>query len=483
MRSVHLVLFVCFIGTLIFARSIDVENRGDMGIHLTKTVQVLPLGSLYSIDQRMISDSGCVNENISQGRSYDGVDVNISDCFFTRFEEYSDKGGVIYAQSSSVKVYVSNSMFYNCMTYRNGGAICFDTCHTFVMKMTCVSRCRTSGTSSSGHFGYLRVYNPSTFEYCSLSSCSYGTTGSWAMLLYLGDQRMYFMNFSMNNAKSGSCFRSYNPNTFIGAYCTFANNIVSDSVCISLYNTYSQFRVDAPIHYSNIVNNNSPQYGLVMSYDVYLSLKFCIIDSNQGTLFYSEMKTVEIANCFISHTGVLSTSNSLSTSVNNSFTKHQTNLIQYFDSYYCHADETLPVRTPKISNDQTPTQAPDQTPLMTYNPTPLKTIANTPDQSANRTPLRSNPKTEEQTNIQTPLRTIYPTYLGSPWNTVSATNDASQLITFESTLSPTTESSSSTALIVGASAATVVAVPSIFYFGSKFFRSSGDQQVTAFMDP
>jgi len=393
----HLIVlfsFVCY-----FVLSVVVIREENQGNNIF--IQGLSQGQNQPKNSKIRSGIGCVDENISQGRSYDGVDCNISDCVFIRMEEYLDKGGVIYAQSSSVKVFISNSMFYNCMSSRNGGAICFDTCDQFALKTTCISNCKT-GDSYSGHFAYLRVYNENSLEFCSITSCSTDTLGMYPVFLYLGDQKILHLNFSLNNARMGSSFRSYNPNTFLSNYCTFSNNNASESICISFYNSYGSFLVSVPIQYSNIVNNNSPSLGLILSYDVSVTFKYCIFDQNHDVLFYSQIKSISLMDCYVSHLGILTSFEPISSSINNSFTKIQTNHIQYFQSYFCYADDP---------------------------------------------------------HIELPMsRTI------------------------ESTLTPQ-ESSSSTLLIIGASATTAVAVPSIIYFGSKYFRSSTNQQISPSMDP
>jgi len=69
---------------------------------------------------------GCESENLDKGRSYVNVEIFISDCFFSRYSLFSDKGGVIYVDNfiSSMNIYCS--MFYNCASSNRGGAICFN---------------------------------------------------------------------------------------------------------------------------------------------------------------------------------------------------------------------------------------------------------------------------------------------------------------------------------------------------------------------
>ena len=54
-------------------------------------------------DNEIICDAGlgCENERIDQGRSYIDKNINISNCFFSRYLSYSGYGGITYVPVSS----------------------------------------------------------------------------------------------------------------------------------------------------------------------------------------------------------------------------------------------------------------------------------------------------------------------------------------------------------------------------------------------
>jgi len=99
---------------------------------------------------------GCQNETISQGRSYLEMNINISNCFFSRFCTFngdSGYGGVIQVGTGSLSMIISYSMFYNCSCSVNGGAIHFDSSNSY-LRMICANRC-SCGPYSYYQFAYL----------------------------------------------------------------------------------------------------------------------------------------------------------------------------------------------------------------------------------------------------------------------------------------------------------------------------------------
>ena len=65
---------------------------------------------LWLNDNEIICNAGlgCENESIDQGRTYVDKNIHISNCFFSRYLEYSGYGGVIYftASNCSITVFV-----------------------------------------------------------------------------------------------------------------------------------------------------------------------------------------------------------------------------------------------------------------------------------------------------------------------------------------------------------------------------------------
>jgi len=115
---------------------------------------------------------GCENESIDQGRSYVDKNINISNCFFSRYSSYSGHGGVIYVYGGSYSMNVIYSMFYKCVCSSYGGAIYFSSSNSY-LRMICANRC----SAFYGHFAYLHASQVNHVEYLSVSNCSHTTSG------------------------------------------------------------------------------------------------------------------------------------------------------------------------------------------------------------------------------------------------------------------------------------------------------------------
>jgi len=122
---------------------------------------------------------GCESESIGHGRSYVDKNINISNCFFSRYSSYSGNGGVICVNVGSYSMNVNYSMFYNCVCSSHGGAIYFSSSNSY-LRMICANRC-SCGVSYSGHFAYLSASQVNQVEYLSVSNCSHTTSGYYTI--------------------------------------------------------------------------------------------------------------------------------------------------------------------------------------------------------------------------------------------------------------------------------------------------------------
>jgi len=115
-----------------------------------KNYPIVPL--LWLNDNEIICNVGlgCECESIDQGRSYVDKNINISNCFFSRYSSYSGDGGVIYVNVGSYSMNVNYSMFYNCVCSSYGGAIYFYSSNSY-LRMICANSC-SCGDSYVGHF-------------------------------------------------------------------------------------------------------------------------------------------------------------------------------------------------------------------------------------------------------------------------------------------------------------------------------------------
>jgi len=337
---------------------------------------------------------GCVNENISQGVSYINNNIDISNCFFIRTSQYSGSGGVIYVNQASFSMNISLSMFYNCASSSNGGAIYFSSLSSF-MKMICANSC------SSIHytFAYLLASENNQMDFLSVSYCS-TITGIGTVWAKNGKQIFDCTNISMNTVKSYSGVTFESPSELTCSHCSFSNNRASTYMCVGFWYTVGT------MVFANIIHNNCPQinYGIVYSYEGSHFMYYCIFDMNQDTLFVVELGSLTVSHCFISHAQTFSTRGSVSTANNNTFTKKTTYHILFFSSHYCNAD------------------APLSTIPFTLNPTPLGTLKETVENTIGVTPLltpyRSYGDHEPNQSIfpfPTPFNSHFP--IQTPFNT------------------------------------------------------------------
>jgi len=296
---------------------------------------------------------GCENESIGQGRSYIDKNINISNCFFSRYSSYSGHGGVICVTASSCSMNVNYSMFYNCVCSNWGGAIYFISSNS-CLTMICANSC-SCGATYYGHFAYLSASQVNQVEYLSVSNCSHTTSGYCPILLYTCDQRVDNTNSSMNNADQYSGIGISSLSSFTSSHCTFSNNKVSDFICIGFYSDSGTISMS----YANIVHNNCPSsnYGVVeVSGEGSRKMMYCIFKNNQNTPFCVNQGSLEVSHSFIDHSGSFSTSTAVSTSNNNSFTNTITYQLQFFNSLLCNAD--IPWSTPLSTIEQTSLDSP-----------------------------------------------------------------------------------------------------------------------------
>jgi len=274
---------------------------------------------------------GCENESMDQGCSYSQMNINISDCFFSRSLIHSSDGGVIYVLDDSYKMSIYYSMFYNCVCSSWGGAIYFYSLNSD-LRMICANRC---SASSYNHFSYIYASDMNQVEYLSVSYCSQTTFGYNSYCLQGGEERIDNSNSSMNNAKGSSGIRISTPSSFTSLYCTYSNNRVSDYICIYFYSD------SVTMSNANVIHNNSPSYGVVYFYGVGSRMMYCIFQHNQNHLFFLESGSIEVSHSFIDHSESSFSSNIAVSTTNNSFTNLMTYQMHFFNSHYCNTDIPL----------------------------------------------------------------------------------------------------------------------------------------------
>jgi len=317
---------------------------------------------------------GCINDSIDQGRSYYYSDINIFDCFFTRFTKYSGTGGVIYTYSGAFSMNISYSMFFNCSTSAGGGAIYVFESDNSDLRMVCAHYC----VSTSNNFACLGASMKNNVEYISVSYCNPTTTGYYAVYLKDGNMILDKSNISKNKCYQVSGIGIATPSSLSSKYCTFSNNNVSHSICMGFYSNSGTFS------YFNIVENNSPGGHGVIFIGGSFQILYSIFYMNQDTLFYINSGSLEVSHCFISHSSTFSSKSSVSAVINNTFTERMTYQIQFFGSHYCDGDSTIPMMTPFQTLVQTMSLQP------TLETTPIETMRETLESVMTQTPIMDN---------------------------------------------------------------------------------------------
>jgi len=335
---------------------------------------------------------GCDNANITQGRSYENRNINISDCFFLRSLTYNGDngyGGVIYVNIGSFYLNVGYSMFYNCVCYGHGGAIFFVS-YNSILKMICANKCSCGTEAFIGQFSWLQASQENQVEFLSILYCSDSISGYQSIRLQTGYQRVDRTNSSMNNAKQVSGIISLSPLTSTCSHCTFSNNKVSQYVCLHFVSNTGTFS------YANIVHNNSPTYGVVFVNGESPKMSFCIFQNNHNYLFYVDSGSLDVSHSLIYHSSSSFSSNiAVSTATNNSFIESTTYQIQFFNSLHCNAD------IPLI----------DITPVKTYERSQMRSLHETISRTNEETLGTTLERTIDQTNRESPKETIPRTYV------------------------------------------------------------------------
>jgi len=292
----------------------------------------------YSVKQVNI----CYNESIESGRSYNNCTISITNCFFTRMMEFIGHGGVIWVDSTKDNLEISMSMFNNCSCSGYGGAIYFIS-NSSDIKLVCANMCQ----AENKHFGNFQVTDRNQIEYISIAHCANNLNGYDPICLKGGNQTITNLNSSLNQVADVSGIRFVTAITLRSMFCTYSCNMASSSTCI-----YFQ-TLTGNISYSNIIQNNSPLlYGIIRLNGGSVMIENCILYMNQNSLYFCDVGALYIFNCIIHHSGTISNlANVITTNITHSITS--TYSIMHFKTYYCHADDPIPLPTQIIPNPRT----------------------------------------------------------------------------------------------------------------------------------
>ena len=239
----------------------------------------LKLLSIDCIDTSKFSKSNNAYKN-----NYGFYDL--TDCFFQRITKYYDKGGVLYHFSNVyAKLEILNCIFYYCSS-EVGGAIYFSSKLGYSkIEKTCGYYCSAYNMqfASISLSSDPKYYNDLTLV--TISKCSDSIENPYDSIYFEGgNQTINSFNSSNNKVGTKSGISIYNPFTLKSTFWLLYNNLVFDSVCLSLFSD----RGNEKFYFSNIniIKNNSPYKGIIyfLGEVIFTSSNFI---NNSNTLFYS----------------------------------------------------------------------------------------------------------------------------------------------------------------------------------------------------
>jgi len=284
-----------------------------------------------------VSYSNCINYNISAQRLFTDTNISVSDCVFVRINQLSDNGGIVFVYGGSYSLNVSETMFLNCSSSINGGAIYFVS-YNCELKMICAFRC---SASNYGQYSYIITSTMSIIEYNSVTSSSSILTGYHSVYLHNGNLSVKETNSSKNKVTQGSSIYVSTSLIYFICHNTFCNSSTSHGICLGVSDC------SGSTLYCNIVSNDCPLNGVIYVSKGDHIIDFSIFDSNQQVLFFVFIGNLYVTNCFISHYV------SISIGVNNSYIKYPSMMIVHFDTQYCQADLPLPLKSPLFTISET----------------------------------------------------------------------------------------------------------------------------------
>ena len=280
-------------------------------------------------------DSSVLN---SSNRLYFNLETSIINCFFSRTVLYSGSGGIIYIYNQNFNLQINECIFFQCGSTGSGGSIYYDCLNFFTnysIKKTCGSECNC-GSGGNGAFSISRSNGFNNIFSSSIRKCSSNGFGEYSILLTHGSQNINSLNNSLNFCNRYSSLGVINPTQFQLNFSTISNNIVNYYVCFELRG----LTLNGLLRYCNILNNNSPSYGVcyITSNSIYL-FQYFIFKDNSNILFYVENGCLlKIEHSSIHHS--ISIGNTIST-LNVSFLNQNTLLIPHLFTFNCFANIPL----------------------------------------------------------------------------------------------------------------------------------------------
>jgi len=259
--------------------------------------------------------------------------LTVQNCVFSRSSTYSGDGSVIYYSGNS-QFTLKESSFYKCCSSSSGGAIIATSNDLFFYKV-CARECKCL---SYGEFSFISNTGKGEFSFVSMLYCSDDNNGNYPVYMQGGNQIFGDSNSSYNYVAvaSGFCFDS--PSQLSVTYSSFSNNRATSRICVYFHRGSGNRNMEK----CNIINNNSPTGGVVISnYGGDYTLNDCIMIDNIDKVLCAEDATLRVNSCYIYHSGDIYTGNVIF--ANLQLIKTAPFPLTHFYTYYCQAEANHPM--------------------------------------------------------------------------------------------------------------------------------------------
>jgi hypothetical protein len=272
--------------------------------------------------------SNFTSQKYTSRQSSSAAAVYVSNSLFINCISGSD-GAALYC--SSPYLLVESSSFFSCKSSNTwGGAICFyntDNGQCVLHEVCGYDCCSTNTGESYGQFVYIRVKNDVSsknyINYSSISRCVSEISNShYTMLITYGKICCPSVNSSMNkcNYHSGIyCIPFIDSSSITSSllYSTFADTNAFGYTCIYFNAQGAKYE----IKWCNILRNtqDTTSYGTIYTKGILSIDGSCILENTAANIFYSISSSypITLSNCTVDKTtnnGYLTTQNSFTKS-------------------------------------------------------------------------------------------------------------------------------------------------------------------------
>jgi len=338
----------------------------------------------YHISKSVFINSRSSNQN--GGALYLNLAYTVSDCMFISCSAELSSGGAIYISNSDGSQFLlAGSLFYNCSSKNNGGAVYLDNQNRVQIERICFSNCYTKTTSSRGVCIFHSMASTTSnqiinIESVSSSNCGKTNYGDGMLYLLRGQQRISNNNYSSCNGYYNAIFNIQPYGSINIHFNTISQSSSSQSACITIQSLSTAPM--ASISFCNIIGNSvSNSIFYISNYGSRAVFQYLIFKWNNATnlgLIYNEYSTnqgyVSVLNTILfANNGILGngiTSEAITSSNAQTFT------LTFYSTFFCQTLEiqlSLEVPCQTLSSciiPPSPTQCnviSENNPLISYN--------------------------------------------------------------------------------------------------------------------